>query len=784
MKHKLIGSIALSMVAMLFVSMMAILPARPSPADSMYIQPATSAFVTATTSVGDHFKIYVWVSMDTPTFAWQVKVLFNPTQLQAVATDYTGVGKSLFFTPLATASVIPVIDNIAGSVLHGESLQDNPQTPWVENKTGTGSLIWIEFEIMQQPTKFNKHLGSTFDITTTYNTGDTYCLDTGLATIPLTTTNGQYTFDWSAPTTNPNVAVRRADGLPWPLEFGPWPPSAVGSTFDVKVMIEGLESSWGLIQANLTIAFNATVIDFAGGVGDITLAPGWTLVEPIAITYNPDPTLDNVKIHVNAVGVPSGNVLVATLHMTVMMQKPSPQGDVSSPITFIENVLVDAPGPDLIPQNPPVNGQVIVHNLILLPPPTLKVDPTHTVLGPDLVVGDQFGKEFDVKVMMVNLHPNWYAIAVGFRLTYDDTLMQVVDVIEGPFFNVSGNRPAPPYTFFTWADMPNDPSWGDNVVVGVLILPSDTGLWSYFASGTGVIATIRFKAIKQSFVDTYHAYFNLVDTQLLGVDLPGDPNQQIVDIPYAVINGDYTILPITERGRFIDAWLSEYPAPYGGQGLNMPADIVLPQQQINITVKVTYNWWPVGAKEVAIEIRDPQGRLWDLEKIVTDSHGHAWKKVRMPWPDVRPEDLLGKWTIYATVDLADVVVTDIIVFDYDYLVRIEWIQTNKLEYKHLDTVSITVRYKTKSMRMRSVILSAMIQDELEVPIGVTTVSRTIGGAAFCTYKFYTDVLTIQIPWWAYAGLAIVRVDFFNKLPSEGGCAVTPEATKNIWILPL
>jgi hypothetical protein len=124
-------------------------------------------------------------------------------------------------------------------------------------------------------------------------------------------------------------------------------------------------------------------------------------------------------------------------------------------------------------------------------------------------------------------------------------------------------------------------------------------------------------------------------------------------------------------------------------------------------------------------------------------------------------------------------------FHYDYLVRIWSVSTNKLEYAHLETVGITVQYGTHAQQNYFVSLTAVIQDNLGVPVGIAYIGKTIGGSVFSVYKNYSSTVSIMIPYWAYAGLAVVHVNFLDRLPGYGDAtAVTPEATKDIYILPV
>ncbi|MEM3731331.1 MAG: cohesin domain-containing protein [Candidatus Bathyarchaeia archaeon] len=96
------------------------------------------------------------------------------------------------------------------------------------------------------------------------------------------------------------------------------------------------------------------------------------------------------------------------------------------------------------------------------------------------------GELIDVHVNIANLSKNKECIAAQFKLQYNKDLLQtqLEWVSEGPFFKSFGT------TFFTAFVESN------YVVVGVLLLPDESGVWSGpFPEGSGTIATITFKAL-------------------------------------------------------------------------------------------------------------------------------------------------------------------------------------------------------------------------------------------------------------------------------------------------
>lgn len=113
-------------------------------------------------------------------------------------------------------------------------------------------------------------------------------------------------------------------------------------------------------------------------------------------------------------------------------------------------------------------------------------------------------------------------------------------------------------------------------------------------------------------------------------------------------------------GREIDIY-TQYPAPEGGQGKNMPSDPFGPMMEVCLYAYVTYNLSPVEGLVVTFEIE--HGEWHFLLYNVTDWNGKACVKFRVPWPDVDQEArVLGIWNVTATVGIASVVVTDVLWF--------------------------------------------------------------------------------------------------------------------------
>jgi len=771
MKSNLSKFIYVVIVTMLFLAILPAYaqPSEPHTAPAMWIEPSTLSFDTDTLSVGDKFNVTVWINMDTASFVWQVKLLYDNTQLKATRTSYTHPGKSEFFdfAGSITVPVAPIIDHATGYVLHGESLMG-----LVQRDPGQGSLIWVEFEVIASPPPGGS-LESDLDITTTYP-DDTYVLDPDLATITVTPYNAHYAYAYAVPP-KPHLAVD-----PTYTEFPQFPPSSIGKQFDIDIYIMGLSSGWSLENVSLHLGFDDVLIN----VMDVTFDPLWTTTTEAIVPgdlelFAGDPTT-----------IPSGDVLVATVTFEVISQceaPPRPAGEYDeSPLDLHDYLLMGFYME--VDVDPEVDGVVRIYCLQTLELPYLEV--SSVTLGPEPSVGE----EFDITVSIKNLDPFWYVIGVEFRLSYDPDYLEVVgNITEGPFFpDFADQQPGSLGTFYQ-SFVQSNGVYGPHILVGNMIFPNGTGWWNPpWPEGEGVVTTITFRLIKHDPAPPQETVIplNIVDQLAVGLDDPSlqNPVDVTLDTP---IDGEvmlYNMLP----GRMIDVYggvdasdwgipSPPFPAPYGGQGPNNPMDMVWPQKTVYLYTNVTYNLWPVQYKLVAFEVEGPfnapSGREPEVllkTTAITDEYGVALTTFRMPWQCADAESYFGVWKVTATVDVASTVINDTLTFHYDYLVRLWKVTTDKYKYCHDETVDITVEYGTHAQQSYPALFGVVIFDELNVPIGFISAETTVGGASYCQYKNDTITLRIYIPKFAFAGVASIHVNCFDKDPTDGGQAWCPE----------
>jgi len=894
-ESKILG---ISFVAMLILGMIPMFPVAASPTATIYLAPSDYKFNTDTVTAPCYkFNVSVMVRDVADLHMFSVTIKYDDTIINVTRwfeptwnSSYVHYGRATLAVPAPPAFAFSHTDPNIGAATGGASLFPDPPSPLGFN--GTGLLAIFEFHVSQIPGKGGL-LSCTLDMQ------DSYMQNPG-GDIPSTKENGYYELKWKEPTLKPYLAVD-----PTLQEFGPYPPTVVGQAFNVSVYLKDVAAAWGVTNVTFCLCFNTTVIDIIGGALNVTIGGLWAGPNSVLVVHPGVP--DKLYVTVtNPTTTPSGNVLLANIRFTIMMQgssPPRPIGDFDkSDLTFCEYEIWDHSF-EMVRMNytrPPVPGLVKVYCLLTLPLPYFEVSPKDTKLGPD----PSIGVEFDVKVKIRDLHFAWYLIGYEFRLGYDDHLLQVVSITEGPFLtDPKWNQFGTIFVSHPWN--PPLPAYGipypSAIVAGLLIpnftepLPDFTHLLPNKHPDTinnptidNTLAIIRFRAIKQLYpeclscpLDLYYLYPPHAENWLL--DKYG--NSIIVDYKKN-INGTYSINTTPLPGRMIDVYggldCTFYPAPYGGQGLNKPMDIVWPQKQVCLFANVTYNFWPVQQKVVSFEVEGPfdinlatdnmtaitkpvctiwwlRWPYWDTAKkyhlsswddkdrsqtltvgdvidtknlgtgdiewwyvtevwfdvywyieirpiyypsrgdnyflykgtAITDENGVAKISFRMPWPCDNPESWFGIYKVTATVDIACTVVTDVLYFHYDYLVRISSVTTqggvqNKgLYFNHCQDVGITISYVTHSMQRFPLLISVFIKDELDVPIGYALVPLQAGGATWCKYKTGIVRVFIHVPKFAFAGTATIHVNCFNKDPTEGGFAYCPEfaPTPVIYIQP-
>lgn len=794
MKRNLVKGITLATLAMLILSVLsttAILPALAEPETKVYTDPETYIYDTDTATVCTHFNVTVKCENVVNMKTWQVQVCFDPTIINVTGwyqptwdPNYVFFGKTTLPVPAPPAVAYTVIGPNLACATVGASLFPAPpsQAPF----SGNGTLCIFTFHIERLPGK-GEVLETDLDLS---DPAGTYWISTeSAAKIPFDTyVNGFYQITWLAPPP-PYLAV-----VPGEKTF-PYHEPAVCQNFTVDIYIMGLSPAWYLTNASFVVCFNTTLISLV----DVIIDPFWSEDDNwFDWWYDEGPCCgepgiwDRIHIIVSdscTPPYPSGDVLVATIRFHVEYQCTSPprpfRDSDETPIFFCDWHLFDH---DLeLPTGEPENGRVIIECYSPEPCPYLEVVPNDTVLGPAPAIGT----EFDVDVVIRRMSPIWEMVAYQVRLTYDPELLEGVSITEGPFLQTIRWNKHGTLFISSWNTVP----YTHGIAAGILWPNGGYEEWMEFPNTMNppladpVLATFRFRAIKQVFPETLScvlglpAFFPPENYHFLNKD----GGYICTDSPM-IINGTYTITSEWGPGRRLDLYVSNYPEGYKGRGPNEPCDMFWPQKLVILHGEVTYNYWPVQQKIVSFEIMQPCGGIVAKLTAISDEDGIATTTFRIPWPCDHEEKmkLFGKWTVVATVDIACTVVNDTMQFDFQWLASIEeeTVEIDNWYPQHCDWIEIWILVCTKSWQWRPLLVSVVLKDELDVPVAICLIETEIGGAWFCHYECFWIRCLIHIPKHAFSGWATLHINCFDKDPTEGGQAYCPETViEGIYIQP-
>lgn len=403
------------------------------------------------------------------------------------------------------------------------------------------------------------------------------------------------------------------------------------------------------------------------------------------------------------------------------------------------------------------------------------------------------GEVLDVDIYIHDCASGWEQVGIQFELWYDNTtLISYVGPGDDPLFTkgtwmdafkADGVSPGIFYSvkadFEGQAPIPPGAPLGQNYFkVMILKMPNASAKWNApFPDGSGKLLTLKITSLLQGlFPDRY--WCNLMIKNVKFINRYGGVMGQGTHV-----DGFYEIEPKV-LGRKIDIF-TQYPYPYGGQGLNQHSDMFWPQKEVILYANVTYNDWPEQNKDVAWQVKDPQGNTWGIFYGRTNTTGVATTSFRLPWPCDNPEFYLGKWTVIGTVDVACVIKNDTLEFKYDYLVRFTKLTTDMEQYKHCNSINATIKFKSYAEQRYNITITMTVVDETGVPFGYIYGTVEIGGQnapVWCDYAPYEIELSVHVIKFARAGTGTVHVGALNDFPFNGGTAMCPEISKTIQIL--
>jgi hypothetical protein len=197
------------------------------------------------------------------------------------------------------------------------------------------------------------------------------------------------------------------------------------------------------------------------------------------------------------------------------------------------------------------------------------------------------------------------------------------------------------------------------------------------------------------------------------------------------------------------------------------SDAYGPQEEVCVYAKVTYNGAPVEYKPVEFVVFDAFGDERASYTAFSNASGIAKVCFRIPWQGSDAENYFGNWSIYGTVDISQVQVSDVVMFRFGYLLYIDTVTVGG-PYHKLDTMTIDITIGSIAMKDYDAFLQITAVDEANVPIGQAFATITVPSLGYSATGN-----TIVIPSWAYVGVGTIYVDL---LTSQLGVPYCPEKT--------
>lgn len=251
-------------------------------------------------------------------------------------------------------------------------------------------------------------------------------------------------------------------------------------------------------------------------------------------------------------------------------------------------------------------------------------------MTPPMHVAEETGELFDVAINISGVENLQNA---EFTITYNTSLLDVAQVVQGPFF------PSPPKSYFK---LEVNESLGF-IKVNMSIANSETP-----RNGDGTLVFIGFEVV-QGPESCGSSPISLRNTLLL--------NSASVPITHDSVGAVYfwkSMQPDPPmEGRALDIYTHE-----GGIGPDEPGGQFMMGELMQLISRVTYNDDPLQQKIVAFEVRNPWNESVVFRTAITNEDGLAAISFRIP----SIVSNIGTWTAISVVDIAGRVVWDTISF--------------------------------------------------------------------------------------------------------------------------
>jgi len=247
-----------------------------------------------------------------------------------------------------------------------------------------------------------------------------------------------------------------------------------------------------------------------------------------------------------------------------------------------------------------------------------------------MYIAKEVGELFDVAVNVSNVQ-NLHSLK--FTMTYNSSLLNVEQVVQGPFF------PQPPRSYFELEK---------NATAGFIRVNMTLAESEAPRSGSGTLIRIGLKVI-QGPTSCVSSSLNLQQTLLL--------NSALIPITHDSVGAVYfwksTLLDPPLEGLVFDLYTQK-----GGQGPDVPGGEFIIGEMVNLTAQVMYNNAPLQLKLVAFEVLNPFNETAVVRTALTDQDGFAKISFRIPYS----LNSTGVWIAVSVVEIREEIVWDTLSF--------------------------------------------------------------------------------------------------------------------------
>ena len=317
--------------------------------------------------------------------------------------------------------------------------------------------------------------------------------------------------------------------------------ASVGTRFNATVWVYNVTNLYAF-QVKLTI--NDTLLNITNAWLPPSDDPdyvfhGLSTVRPSPTLYDADEdgVYESALVGDSIMGTGSftGSGLLAIFELEIIYTPETDKETTELNIDNEETFLLDSDMNDIPAIR--VNG---LYEIEGVPIPMLKVEPSY-------YRATRVGETFNISIVIENINASHRMIGFQFRLSYNLSFVEVLDIIEGPFLPAFNQTPDPPYTYFMAYDEPDDPYYGTHVIVGDILMPNATGDYpGPFPEGSGVIAIITFNVTG---VNPGTFDLHLFDTIII--------NDENEEIQHGTLDGSFELYALTVT-------ITEQPSEYYG----------------------------------------------------------------------------------------------------------------------------------------------------------------------------------------------------------------------------